>query len=149
LAENLIGKGGYAEVYKSCLPDGQLALVKCLNKGTQGEQDQIFLCEISTIAHVEHPNTTRMFDYGVEGGTYLVLQLSSQGSLGSFIHGSRDKLDWAAKYKIIFGIAHGLLYLHENRQKRIIHSDIKAGNILLMEEFGPQVLYWLALLNLP
>ncbi|XP_060218006.1 receptor-like cytosolic serine/threonine-protein kinase RBK2 [Lycium barbarum] len=137
--ENLIGKGGYAEVYKGCLPDGQLVAVKRLNKGTPDEQEQSFLCEIGTIAHVDHPNTARMVGYGVEGGTYLVLQLSSQGSLGSFLRGSRDKLDWAARYKIIFGIAHGLLYLHENCQRRIIHRDIKADNILLTEDFVPQI----------
>ncbi|OIT34400.1 receptor-like cytosolic serinethreonine-protein kinase rbk2 [Nicotiana attenuata] len=137
--ENLIGKGGYAEVYKGCLPDGQLVAVKRLNKGTAEEQETSFLCEIGTIAHVDHPNTARMVGYGVEGGTYLVLELSSQGSLGSFLRGSRDKLDWAARYKIIFGIANGLLYLHENCQRRIIHRDIKADNILLTEDFVPQI----------
>ncbi|KAK4339585.1 hypothetical protein RND71_041047 [Anisodus tanguticus] len=137
--ENLIGKGGYAEVYKGCLPDGQLVAVKRLNKGTAGEQEQNFLCEIGIIAHVDHPNTARMVGYGVEGGTYLVLQLSSQGSLGSFLRGSRDKLDWATRYKIIFGISNGLLYLHENCQRRIIHRDIKADNILLTEDFVPQI----------
>ncbi|XP_059295650.1 receptor-like serine/threonine-protein kinase ALE2 [Lycium ferocissimum] len=109
-----------------------------LNKGTPSEQDQSFLCEIGTIAHVDHPNTARMVNYRVEGRTYLVLQLSSQGSLGSLSHGSRDKLDWAARYKIIFGIAHGLLYLHENCQRWIVPSDIKADNILLTEDFVPQ-----------
>ncbi|KAK6804890.1 hypothetical protein RDI58_002674 [Solanum bulbocastanum] len=137
--ENLIGKGGYAEVYKGCLPDGQLIAVKRLNKGTEAQQEQSFLCEIGTIAHVDHPNTARMVGYGVEGGTYLVLQLSSQGSLGSFLRGSREKLDWAARYKIIFGIANGLMYLHENCQRRIIHRDIKADNILLTEDFVPQI----------
>ncbi|XP_019066792.1 receptor-like cytosolic serine/threonine-protein kinase RBK2 isoform X1 [Solanum lycopersicum] len=137
--DNLIGKGGYAEVYKGCLPDGQLIAVKCLNKGTEAQQEQSFLCEIGTIAHVDHPNTARMVGYGVEGGTYLVLQLSSQGSLGSFLRGSREKLDWAARYKIIFGIANGLMYLHENCQRRIIHRDIKADNILLTEDFVPQI----------
>lgn len=87
MTENLIGKGGYAEVYKGCLPDGQLIAVKRLNKGTAEQQEQSFLCEIGTIAHVDHPNTARMVGYGVEGGTYLVLQLSSQGSLGSFLRG--------------------------------------------------------------
>lgn len=39
------------------------------------------------------------------------------------------------------GTAKGLLYLHEGCQRRIIHRDIKAANILLTEDFEPQVVY--------
>nr|XP_027107595.1 receptor-like cytosolic serine/threonine-protein kinase RBK2 isoform X2 [Coffea arabica] len=137
--ENLIGKGGYAEVYKGCLPDGQLVAIKQLNKGTPEEQIISFLSEVGIIAHVNHPNTAKMIGYGVEGGTYLVLQLSSQGSLGSLLHGSKEKLNWGIRHKIILGTADGLLYLHENCQRRIIHRDIKADNILLTEDFEPQI----------
>lgn len=50
-----------------------------------------------------------------------------------------NKLDWSKRYKIALGIADGLLYLHESCQRRIIHRDIKADNILLTEDFVPQV----------
>lgn len=43
------------------------------------------------------------------------------------------------RYKIALGTAEGLLYLHEDCQRRIIHRDIKAANILLTEDFEPQV----------
>ncbi|XP_020553069.1 receptor-like cytosolic serine/threonine-protein kinase RBK2 [Sesamum indicum] len=137
--ENLIGKGGYAEVYKGCLPDGQLVAIKRLNKGVSEEHVVNFLSEIGIIAHVKHPNTTKMVGYGVEGGVYLVLQLSKFGSLSSLLHNSTKKLDWRTRYKIILGIAEGLLYLHEYCERRIIHRDIKADNILLSEDFEPQI----------
>ncbi|XAR49081.1 Non-specific serine/threonine protein kinase [Bertholletia excelsa] len=137
--ENLIGKGGHAEVYKGCLPDGQVVAIKRLNKGTPEEQIIGFLTEIGIIAHVNHPNTAKLIGYGVEGGTYLVLQLSPLGSLGSYLCGSKEKLDWSIRYKIILGTAAGLLYLHEKCQRRIIHRDIKADNILLTEDFEPQI----------
>lgn len=137
--ENLIGEGGCAEVFKGCLRNGQLVAVKRLNKGSLEEQSVSFLSEVGIIAHVNHPNTAKMIGYGVEGGTYLVLQLSSLGSLGSLLHGSKIQLDWEARYKIILGTADGLLYLHESCQRRIIHRDIKADNILLTENFEPQI----------
>lgn len=86
-AENLIGKGGYAEVYKGCLPDGQLVAIKQMNKGTTEEQTTGFLSEIGIIAHVNHRNTAKLIGFGVEGGTYLVLELSPLGSLGSLLRG--------------------------------------------------------------
>ncbi|KAH9688879.1 Receptor-like cytosolic serine/threonine-protein kinase RBK2 [Citrus sinensis] len=98
-SENLIGKGGYAEVYKGCLQDGTLVAVKRLTKGTVDEKTCGFLCEI----------------------------------------GSKDKPDWSKRYRIALGTANGLTYLHEGCQKRIIHRDIKADNILLTEDYEPQV----------
>jgi len=40
---------------------------------------------------------------------------------------------------IAIGTAEGLEYLHDTCQKRIIHRDIKTANILLTEDFEPQV----------
>ena len=51
----------------------------------------------------------------------------------------RHILDWKGRYKIIVGIAHGLAYLHEESEIRIIHRDIKASNILLDHKHRPKI----------
>ncbi|KAK7336704.1 hypothetical protein VNO77_17250 [Canavalia gladiata] len=137
--ENFIGKGGYADVYKGCLPNRQLVAVKRLTRGTENETVGNFLSELGIMAHVNHPNTATLVGYGVEGGKHLVFQLSEKGCLASVLHGSKEKLPWSIRQKIALGTAKGILYLHEGCQRRIIHRDIKAANILLTEEFEPQI----------
>ncbi|XP_027351005.1 receptor-like cytosolic serine/threonine-protein kinase RBK2 [Abrus precatorius] len=138
--ENLIGRGGQAVVYKGRLQDGQLIAVKRLVKGSEDERTSSFLSEVGIMAHVDHPNTAKLIGCGIEEEMHLVFQLSPLGNLGSLLHGSNKiKLDWSIRHKIIMGIANGLLYLHENCQRRIIHRDIKPDNILLAENFEPQI----------
>ncbi|CAL0334648.1 unnamed protein product [Lupinus luteus] len=137
--DNLLGEGGYAEVYLGKLEDGNFVAIKKLTRGSQEEMTADFLSELGIIVHVDHPNIARLIGYGVEGGMFLVLQLSPHGSLSSILYGPREKLDWNLRYKIVVGTAEGLRYLHEECQRRIIHKDIKASNILLSEDFEPQI----------
>ncbi|KAF3781769.1 Receptor-like cytosolic serine/threonine-protein kinase [Nymphaea thermarum] len=139
-AERLIGKGGHAVVYRGHLPDGELVAIKKLTKG-KTEEDRIgdFLSELGIIAHINHPNAARLIGFGVEGGLHLVLQFSPHGSLASVLHGSKAKLEWEVRYKVALGTAEGLRYLHGGCPRRIVHRDIKASNILLTEDYQPQV----------
>ncbi|KAK8709783.1 hypothetical protein V6N13_060785 [Hibiscus sabdariffa] len=136
--ENLIGEGGYAEVYKGELKSGTLVAIKRLNRGSSEEMTVDFLSELGVIAHVDHPNIAKLIGYGVEGGMHIVLQLSPNGSLASMLYGSKEKLNWEIRFKIALGTAEGLCYLHEGCHRRIIHKDIKASNILLSEDFDAQ-----------
>ena len=51
----------------------------------------------------------------------------------------RELIDWKKRFEIIEGIAQGLLYLHKYSRLRIIHRDLKAGNILLDENLNPKI----------
>lgn len=160
----MIGQGGYAEVYKGQLKDGMFVAIKRLMKGSQEEMVEDFLSELGIMVHLDHPNIAKTIGYGVEGGMYLVLQLSPHGSLSSLLYGlfsakplkfdfftssnitcchsftgPKEKLTWSIRFKIAVGTAKGLSYLHEGCQRRIIHKDIKAANVLLSENFDAQV----------
>ncbi|KAK7317679.1 hypothetical protein RJT34_02110 [Clitoria ternatea] len=132
--DNMIGKGGHAEVYKGELPDGQVVAVKRLMKNEKEAEDRAgdFLSELGIIAHINHPNATRLVGFGIDQGLYFVLQFAPNGSLASLLFGS-ECLDWKKRFKVALGVAKGLQYLHHDCPRRIIHRDIKASNVLLNE----------------
>ncbi|GAB4838245.1 hypothetical protein Ancab_039838 [Ancistrocladus abbreviatus] len=140
-SDNLVGKGGYAEVYKGILSDGQTVAVKKLTKATTEERkEREFLTEIGTIGHVCHPNISSLLGCCIDNGLFLIFHFSSKGSVASCLHdGTSPPLEWKIRHKIAMGTARGLNYLHRGCQRRIIHRDIKASNILLSEDYEPRI----------
>ncbi|XP_020217926.1 receptor-like cytosolic serine/threonine-protein kinase RBK1 isoform X1 [Cajanus cajan] len=131
--ENMIGKGGHAEVYKGRLPDGQVVAVKRIMRNDKEVEDRAgdFLSELGIIAHINHPNATHMIGFGIDRGLFFVLEFAPHGSLASLLFGSSECLEWKIRFKVAVGVAKGLKYLHHDCPRRIIHRDIKASNILL------------------
>ncbi|CAH8358730.1 unnamed protein product [Eruca vesicaria subsp. sativa] len=139
--ENIVGIGGYSEVYRGDLSDGRRVAVKRLTKESGDmNKEKEFLTELGIISHVSHPNTAILLGCCVERGLYLVFRFSENGNLYSALHEKENgSLDWPIRYKIAVGVARGLHYLHKRCNHRIIHRDIKSSNVLLGPDFEPQI----------
>jgi serine/threonine protein kinase len=51
----------------------------------------------------------------------------------------KKMLKWPTRFKIIQGIARGIMYLHQVSRLRIIHRDLKGSNTLLDKEMSPKI----------
>jgi serine/threonine protein kinase len=51
----------------------------------------------------------------------------------------RTHLSWSICYKVICGVARGLVYLHIDCRLGVIHRDLKPSNILLETDFNPKI----------
>ncbi|GAV87536.1 Pkinase domain-containing protein/Usp domain-containing protein [Cephalotus follicularis] len=141
LAENLIGKGGSSQVFRGCLPDGKELAVKILKPSEDALKE--FVLEIEIITTLHHKNIISLMGFCFEDNNLLlVYDLLSRGSLEENLHGiKKDPLSfgWSERYKVALGVAEALDYLHSVSAKTVIHRDVKSSNILLSDDFEPQL----------
>ncbi|KAL3522061.1 hypothetical protein ACH5RR_014895 [Cinchona calisaya] len=139
--DNKIGKGGFGAVYKGTLPNGQHIAVKRLSKNS-GQGVEEFKNEILVVAKLRHNNLVRLLGFCLDGvEKTLIYEFVPNKSLDCFLFDSKKQqlLDWSRRYKIIEGIARGLLYLHQDSPLRVVHRDLKAANILLDESMNAKI----------
>ncbi|KAK0577277.1 hypothetical protein LWI29_030652 [Acer saccharum] len=141
LAEKLVGKGGSSRVYKGCLPDGKELAVKILKQSEDVLKE--FVLEIEIITTLHHKNIISLLGFCFEDDNLLlVYDFLSRGSLEENLHGNnKDQLafGWNERYKVAVGVGEALDYLHRGSAQPVIHRDVKSSNILLSDDFEPQL----------
>ncbi|EXB65273.1 L-type lectin-domain containing receptor kinase S.4 [Morus notabilis] len=136
--KELLGFGGFGKVYKGTLPNSktQVAVKRISHESKQGLRE--FVSEISSIGRLRHRNLVQLLGWcRRRGDLLLVYDFMPNGSLDKYLFEDPKRiLTWEERFKIIKGVAYGLLYLHEEWEQTVIHRDIKAGNVLLDSELN-------------
>lgn len=136
---NVMGKGGFGEVYKGLLDNQVVAIKKSIR--VDKFQEQQFANEIIIQSRVIHKNIVKLIGCCLEVDVpLLVYEFVPQGSLHDILHGSNKmSLNLDKRLNIAAGAAEGLAYLHSKTSSTILHGDIKPGNILLDSNFDPKI----------
>lgn len=129
--KEVLGAGGMGKVYR-CLDrklNRMVAVKRLLSRIRESEAGIArFLREGQAIANLNHPNIVQIYDIGQDkAGHYIVMEYIEGRTLRGLI-GERKKLEPAEIRKIAGQVGAGLAYAH---RKKIVHRDIKPGNIML------------------
>ncbi|XP_013100328.1 serine/threonine-protein kinase MARK2 isoform X8 [Stomoxys calcitrans] len=133
-----IGKGNFAKVkLAKHLPTGKEVAIKIIDK-TQlnpGSLQKLFR-EVRIMKMLDHPNIVKLFQViETEKTLYLVMEYASGGEVFDYLvlHGRMKEKEARVKFRQIVS---AVQYCH---QKRIIHRDLKAENLLLDSELNIKI----------
>ena len=136
-----IGRGGMGAVYLAKRADGQFekeVAIKLLKRGT--DTDEIlrrFHAERRILARLDHPNIARLLDAGTtdDGLPYFVMEHVDGVPITSYVR--EEKLAVTQRLQLFLKVCEAVQFAH---QQRVVHRDLKPGNIFVRQDGEPKLL---------
>ncbi|CAG4948322.1 unnamed protein product [Parnassius apollo] len=123
-----LGDGAFGKVYKAQhKTTGQLAAAKmCVLDNEDDLAD--FTVEIDILSECRHPNVVELHEaYFIDNKLWMLLEYCDGGALDSVMSELEKGLNEAQIAYVCREMCRGLQFLHS---RRVIHRDLKAGNVL-------------------
>lgn len=129
-----LGDGAYGKVYKAQHKETkQLAALKQV--ALEEEEDlETFMIEIDILSECKHKNVVELLEaYHYDGKLWMYLEYCDGGAMDSVMAElyrplTEPQIAYVCKY-----LVEALVYIHEHK---VIHRDLKAGNVLLTMDGG-------------
>uniref|UniRef100_A0A8C8A101 non-specific serine/threonine protein kinase n=1 Tax=Oryzias sinensis TaxID=183150 RepID=A0A8C8A101_9TELE len=124
-----LGDGAFGKVFKAQNKQtGVLAAAKVIDTKTEEELED-YMVEIDILASCDHQNIVKLLDaFYYEGKLWILIEFCAGGAVDAVMLELERPLTEPQIRAVCRQTLQALTYLHENK---IIHRDLKAGNILL------------------
>ncbi len=148
LLKEQIGRGGMGVVFaaidkrkEEARDPNPWVAIKILGAAFAGYANAFIVLqrEARKAQSLAHPNVATVFDFDRDGdAVFMTMELLRGRPLDQVIRDARGHgLERAAAWRIVRGIAEGLAYAH---RKGIVHSDLKPGNVFLLDDGQTKIL---------
>jgi serine/threonine-protein kinase len=132
-----IGSGGMGAVYKASQADmSRMVAIKILHPKLAGRKDLVsrFRREARAMAHLTHPNTVKVLDYGEleDGSLYIIMEYLEGKNLNQVVR-KEGPLPPERAIPVLIQVCGALQEAH---LQGIVHRDLKPENIFLSTNAG-------------
>ncbi|XP_074531551.1 STE20-like serine/threonine-protein kinase isoform X2 [Halichoeres trimaculatus] len=124
-----LGDGAFGKVFKAQnKQNGTLAAAKVIDTKTEDELED-YMVEIDILASCNHHHIVKLLDaFYYEGKLWILIEFCAGGAVDAIMLELERPLTEPQIRVVCRQTLEALCYLHENK---VIHRDLKAGNILL------------------
>uniref|UniRef100_A0A0D9UY38 Protein kinase domain-containing protein n=1 Tax=Leersia perrieri TaxID=77586 RepID=A0A0D9UY38_9ORYZ len=102
-----------------------------------------FRKKIDTLSRVNHKNFINLLGYCQENQPFMrmmVFEYAPNGTLCEHLHLKEfEHLDWAARMRIIMGVAYCLQYMHHELNPPVSINDVRSDTIFMTDDYAAKI----------
>ncbi|CAO2161510.1 unnamed protein product [Urochloa humidicola] len=122
---------------------GVVSTVISSSKDWSRSAETCFKKKIDTLSRVNHKNFINLLGYCQENEPFMrmmVFEFASHGNLSQHLHLEEfEDLDWAARMRVIMGIAYCLQYMHHELSPPVAIHDVRSDSTFISDDYAAKI----------